>query len=167
MTFRPETSLKDSNEDKRYSSDGDKQNSEQQQHQTAKISTIYDPRLQCTHHSASAKTTTFAAFNPVLKVPLYSPKKSLIEKIKKISYKLHSSNNSSHSVDVELDESQKRMRVIKFVCLGVLLACYIAVMVCAWVFMYAPSKWLYFSPFQGVQSRSSFRYFRIWELSTD
>lgn len=132
MTFRPETNPKDSNNEKRYSTDGGNQNP--QQLPTAKISTIYDPRLLCNHQSTPSTETRIPISESKQKYqqPLYNPKKNLIEKIKKISYTLHTAGSTPNS---ELDDAQKRMKLIKFVCLSILVACKIVVMFCIFVFM--------------------------------
>ena len=144
MTFRPETSPKDSGNNKRYSTDGG--NQKPQQHQSAaKISTIYDPRLLCTHHSAPAETTSIPVLDPRHQQSLYHSKKSLTEKIKKISHKLHTITLSSSS---ELDDAQKRMRLIKFVCFSILLACQIVVVLCIFLFMFSTGK---FSSYERIK----------------
>lgn len=145
MTFRPETQSDSLAEDKKQHSSLVGEQNDNRQYQVAEVPTIYNPRLQCAQEPSLSFTNIIPLFYAVdsqcvggvpASVTINNPRKTVIEKIKRMTLMLFARSKDSSEVDI----TQKRIRLIKFICLSILLTCKAAFMLAVTVFILESGK---------------------------
>lgn len=146
MTFRRETQSESSAENKKQQGSSlVGEPNDMRQYQVTEVSTIYNPRLQCAQEPSLSFTNIIPLFYAVdsqcvggvsAAVTINNPRKTVIEKIKRMTLKLFARSKDSS----ELDVTQKKIRLIKFICLSILLTCKAAFMLAISVFILKSGK---------------------------